>query len=153
MEPRRQAGEVRVLSAAGLHMGDVGFTGGQGYVHARVDAPFSLADSLKGCLDPAGLNFGAVLRSLLKHCFAIVQSAYPRRGLKGRCGSCRRGVYCELTIRAPVIKSCPFSFSSPDHCVHYYDLRNTKQPIMVFKGHRKAVSYAKFVSGEEIVSA
>lgn len=42
---------------------------------------------------------------------------------------------------------------SPDHCVHYYDLRNTKQPIMVFKGHRKAVSYAKFVSGEEIVSA
>lgn len=24
---------------------------------------------------------------------------------------------------------------------------------MVFKGHRKAVSYAKFVSGEEIVSA
>jgi len=45
------------------------------------------------------------------------------------------------------------SFSFPDHCVHYYDLRNTKQPIMVFKGHRKAVSYAKFVSGEEIVSA
>ncbi|KAA8586683.1 hypothetical protein FQN60_000519 [Etheostoma spectabile] len=39
------------------------------------------------------------------------------------------------------------------HCVHYYDLRNTKQPIMVFKGHRKAVSYAKFVNGEEIVSA
>lgn len=45
-----------------------------------------------------------------------------------------------------------FSFLA-DHCVHYYDLRNTKQPIMVFKGHRKAVSYAKFVNGEEIVSA
>ncbi|MEQ2247867.1 coatomer subunit alpha [Ilyodon furcidens] len=44
-------------------------------------------------------------------------------------------------------------FSPTDHCVHYYDLRNTKQPIMVFKGHRKAVSYAKFVNGEEIVSA
>lgn len=43
--------------------------------------------------------------------------------------------------------------SRSDHCVHYYDLRNTKQPIMVFKGHRKAVSYAKFVNGEEIVSA
>lgn len=43
--------------------------------------------------------------------------------------------------------------SHVDHCVHYYDLRNTKQPIMVFKGHRKAVSYAKFVNGEEIVSA
>ncbi|XP_048080814.1 E3 ubiquitin-protein ligase COP1 isoform X11 [Ursus arctos] len=45
------------------------------------------------------------------------------------------------------------SDDAKDHCVHYYDLRNTKQPIMVFKGHRKAVSYAKFVSGEEIVSA
>lgn len=44
-------------------------------------------------------------------------------------------------------------FLLADHCVHYYDLRNTKQPIMVFKGHRKAVSYAKFVNGEEIVSA
>ncbi|XP_038651120.1 E3 ubiquitin-protein ligase COP1 isoform X1 [Scyliorhinus canicula] len=45
------------------------------------------------------------------------------------------------------------AFGCADHCVHYYDLRNTKQPIMVFKGHRKAVSYAKFVCGEEIVSA
>ncbi|XP_075918935.1 E3 ubiquitin-protein ligase COP1-like [Petromyzon marinus] len=40
-----------------------------------------------------------------------------------------------------------------DHCVHYYDLRNTELPVTVFKGHRRAVSYAKFVSGEEIVSA
>ncbi|TKC44009.1 hypothetical protein EI555_020358 [Monodon monoceros] len=38
------------------------------------------------------------------------------------------------------------AFGCADHCVHYYDLRNTKQPIMVFKGHRKAVSYAKFYS-------
>ncbi|XP_014668463.1 PREDICTED: E3 ubiquitin-protein ligase RFWD2-like isoform X2 [Priapulus caudatus] len=45
------------------------------------------------------------------------------------------------------------AFGSADHCVHYYDLRNTKQPLCVFKGHRKAVSYAKFVNSEEIVSA
>ncbi|XP_063074992.1 E3 ubiquitin-protein ligase COP1 isoform X3 [Engraulis encrasicolus] len=45
------------------------------------------------------------------------------------------------------------AFGCADHCVHYYDLRNIKQPIMVFRGHRKAVSYAKFVNGEEIVSA
>lgn len=51
------------------------------------------------------------------------------------------------------IPSCCCLFLLADHCVHYYDLRNTKQPIMVFKGHRKAVSYAKFVNGEEIVSA
>lgn len=46
----------------------------------------------------------------------------------------------------------PFSLST-DHCVHYYDLRNTTQPITVFKGHRKAVSYTKFINTEEIVSA
>lgn len=57
-------------------------------------------------------------------------------------------------LRCPLlVLSCPLLCVSADHCVHYYDLRNTKQPIMVFKGHRKAVSYAKFVSGEEIVSA
>lgn len=45
------------------------------------------------------------------------------------------------------------AFGSADHCVHYYDLRNTKQAVMVFKGHRKAVSYCKFVNSREIVSA
>lgn len=76
-------------------------------------------------------------------------------GLEVRCGSCRQDFCCNCYPVPPsqLIKFCPFSSLSPDHCVHYYDLRNTKQPIMVFKGHRKAVSYAKFVSGEEIVSA
>ncbi|XP_065387154.1 E3 ubiquitin-protein ligase COP1-like [Macaca fascicularis] len=45
------------------------------------------------------------------------------------------------------------AFGCADHCVHYYDLHNTEQPIIVFKGHQKAVSYAKFVSGEEMVFA
>lgn len=45
------------------------------------------------------------------------------------------------------------AFGSADHCVHYYDLRNTKNPLMVFKGHKKAVSYVKFLNNEEIVSA
>lgn len=45
------------------------------------------------------------------------------------------------------------AFGSADHCVHYYDLRNMKEEVKVFKGHRKAVSYVKFVSSEEIVSA
>lgn len=45
------------------------------------------------------------------------------------------------------------AFGSADHCVHYYDLRNTSQAVMVFKGHRKAVSYCKFVNSQEIVSA
>ncbi|KAI0228062.1 E3 ubiquitin-protein ligase COP1 [Lamellibrachia satsuma] len=45
------------------------------------------------------------------------------------------------------------AFGSADHCVHYYDLRNIKQPLATFKGHRKAVSYTKFVNSTEIVSA
>jgi len=40
-----------------------------------------------------------------------------------------------------------------DHCIHYYDLRHTKEPLHVFKGHRKAVSYTKFINSNEIISA
>lgn len=49
--------------------------------------------------------------------------------------------------------SCHLAFGSADHCVHYYDLRNMKEALCVFKGHRKAVSYVKFVNEQEIVSA
>ena len=45
------------------------------------------------------------------------------------------------------------AFGSADHWVHYYDLRNLKEALRVFKGHRKAVSYVKFITREEIVSA
>ena len=49
--------------------------------------------------------------------------------------------------------SCHLAFGSADHCVHYYDLRNIKEPLCVFKGHKKAVSYVKFLNTQEIVSA
>lgn len=49
--------------------------------------------------------------------------------------------------------SCHLAFGSADHCVHYYDLRNMKEALCIFKGHRKAVSYVKFLNKEEIVSA
>ncbi|XP_066588324.1 E3 ubiquitin-protein ligase COP1-like isoform X1 [Prorops nasuta] len=49
--------------------------------------------------------------------------------------------------------SCHLAFGSADHCVHYYDLRNMKDALCVFKGHRKAVSYVKFINKEDIVSA
>nr|CAB3232856.1 ZF(RING)-30 zinc finger protein [Phallusia mammillata] len=45
------------------------------------------------------------------------------------------------------------AFGCADHFVHYYDIRNTKQSLAVFRGHKKAVSYAKFVDKDEIVSA
>lgn len=45
------------------------------------------------------------------------------------------------------------AFGSVDYNVHYYDLRNTKQALNVFKSHSKAVSYVKFMSPTQLVSA
>lgn len=45
------------------------------------------------------------------------------------------------------------AFGSVDHHVHYYDLRNNKSPLLVFKGHRKPVSYVRFLNASELVSA
>ncbi|KAH7306604.1 hypothetical protein KP509_22G021600 [Ceratopteris richardii] len=42
---------------------------------------------------------------------------------------------------------------SADHHIHYYDLRNTLSPVHIFSGHRKAVSYVKFISSTELASA
>ncbi|XP_058110766.1 E3 ubiquitin-protein ligase COP1 [Magnolia sinica] len=42
---------------------------------------------------------------------------------------------------------------SADHHIHYYDLRNASVPLHVFSGHRKAVSYVKFLSTNELASA
>ncbi|CAH9135821.1 unnamed protein product [Cuscuta epithymum] len=42
---------------------------------------------------------------------------------------------------------------SADHNIHYYDLRNTTHPVNIFSGHKKAVSYVKFLSNHELASA
>ncbi|XP_052207130.1 E3 ubiquitin-protein ligase COP1-like [Diospyros lotus] len=42
---------------------------------------------------------------------------------------------------------------SADHHIHYYDLRNTSNPLHVFSGHKKTVSYVKFLSNDELASA
>ncbi|XP_004926352.1 E3 ubiquitin-protein ligase COP1 [Bombyx mori] len=49
--------------------------------------------------------------------------------------------------------SCHLAFGSADHCVHYYDLRSPRAPLAVFRDHRKAVSYVKFLDGGTLVSA
>ncbi|XP_073964396.1 E3 ubiquitin-protein ligase COP1-like [Choristoneura fumiferana] len=49
--------------------------------------------------------------------------------------------------------SCHLAFGSADHCVHYYDLRAPRQPLAVFRDHRKAVSYVKFLDARTLVSA
>ncbi|XP_047336623.1 E3 ubiquitin-protein ligase COP1-like isoform X2 [Impatiens glandulifera] len=42
---------------------------------------------------------------------------------------------------------------SADHLIHYYDLRKTTHPLLVFSGHNKTVSYVKFLSSEQLASA
>ena len=54
--------------------------------------------------------------------------------------------------------NCINTFSGDNHLqfnhnVYYYDLRTTKSPLLIFKGHNKAVSYVKFLNEKEIVSA
>lgn len=44
-------------------------------------------------------------------------------------------------------------YGSADHSVHLHDLRKLKTPLKVFKGHRKAVSYTRFLGPTSIVSA
>mmetsp|Transcript_4168 Transcript_4168/g.8045 ORF Transcript_4168/g.8045 Transcript_4168/m.8045 type:complete len:543 (-) Transcript_4168:796-2424(-) len=45
------------------------------------------------------------------------------------------------------------AFGSADHDVHVYDIRYTRQPRHVFRGHGKAVSYVRFLSGTQLCSA
>ncbi|XP_011085493.1 E3 ubiquitin-protein ligase COP1-like isoform X2 [Sesamum indicum] len=42
---------------------------------------------------------------------------------------------------------------SADHHIHYYDLRKPCHPLHVFSGHKKTVSYVKFLSNNELASA
>lgn len=49
--------------------------------------------------------------------------------------------------------SCHLAFGSVDRDIHYYDLRNMLNPLCIFKGHKKPVTYVKFLNTDEIVSA
>ncbi|CAF3368982.1 unnamed protein product [Rotaria socialis] len=44
-------------------------------------------------------------------------------------------------------------FGTADHNLYYFDLRNPREPCHLLRGHKKAVSYARFLSNNEIVSA
>lgn len=45
------------------------------------------------------------------------------------------------------------AFGSADYSTYCYDLRNLRSPWCVLAGHRKAVSYVKFLDSQTIVSA
>lgn len=63
--------------------------------------------------------------------------------------------FINLLKKKIIVKEC-FKFlqvGSADRSIHYYDLRNISQPLYVFSGHRRAVSYVKFLSSNELASA
>lgn len=45
------------------------------------------------------------------------------------------------------------AFGSANYSTYCYDLRNLRSPWCVLTGHRKAVSYVKFLDSETLVSA
>ena len=46
-----------------------------------------------------------------------------------------------------------FIHSTIDHHIHYHDLRQPRDPVFIYRGHRKAVSYVKFMNSTQFVSA
>ena len=43
--------------------------------------------------------------------------------------------------------------ASSDRCAYVYDIRACAQPLAVFKGHTRAVSYTRFLGGDRLVTA
>lgn len=49
--------------------------------------------------------------------------------------------------------SYEIAVGAADHTVLTYDLRKSDRPVHTFRGHRKAVSYVRYLNGTELVSA
>ncbi|KAJ1916433.1 hypothetical protein H4219_003798 [Mycoemilia scoparia] len=56
-------------------------------------------------------------------------------------------------VRFSPTNSNIISFGSADHKIHCYDLRQPRIPVHILKGHRRAVSYTRFLNNNQIVSA
>lgn len=62
-------------------------------------------------------------------------------------------MYVEFLLLIYVVDRIWLQVGSADHHIHYFDVRNSHMPLYVFNGHRKAVSYVKFLSSNELASA
>ncbi|CAI9262251.1 unnamed protein product [Lactuca saligna] len=56
-------------------------------------------------------------------------------------------------VKFPCDSSNFVAFGSADHIVYYYDLRNLSIPLCTLFGHKKTVSYIKFVDSKTLVSS
>jgi WD40 repeat protein len=57
------------------------------------------------------------------------------------------------SVRYSPVSSHILAFGAADHNVHVYDLRNPTRSLYTLSGHSKAVSYVKWASPSEIISA
>ncbi|PPD77958.1 hypothetical protein GOBAR_DD25130 [Gossypium barbadense] len=94
-----------------------------------------------------------------RNCFSITASLIEIAMVKVWCTKQEASVL-NIDMKANIcsVKYNPGSsvhvaVGSADHRVHYYDLRNISKPLYVFGGHKKAVSYVKFLSNHELASA
>lgn len=56
-------------------------------------------------------------------------------------------------VQFPFDSGRSLAFGSADHMIYYYDLRNSKMPLCTLMGHKKTVSYIKFIDSTTLVSA
>lgn len=63
---------------------------------------------------------------------------------------------CDASVCTVKFNPCDanqIALGGADHHVHLYDLRNTTESLHVYKGHAKSISYVRFVSPDELVTA
>ncbi|XP_042063734.1 protein SPA1-RELATED 4-like isoform X1 [Salvia splendens] len=56
-------------------------------------------------------------------------------------------------VQFPSDSGRTLAFGSADHKIYYYDLRTSKMPLCTLVGHKKTVSYVKFIDSTTLVSA
>ncbi|KAJ0744313.1 putative protein kinase PEK-PEK family transcription factor WD40-like family [Helianthus annuus] len=56
-------------------------------------------------------------------------------------------------VQFPCESSNFLAFGSADHRVYYHDLRNLSMPLYTLVGHKRTVSYIKFIDSKTIVSS
>ena len=63
---------------------------------------------------------------------------------------CRANV---CSVQFSPVNANVVAFSSAEHKTHVYDLRRTQRPLVVLQGHKKAVSYVKWLGAHQLVTA
>ena len=63
---------------------------------------------------------------------------------------CRANV---CSVQFSPVNANVVAFSSAEHKTHVYDLRRTARPLVVLSGHKRAVSYVRWLGAHQLVTA